>query len=275
MTSRGLSKLSEEIRGLLAKIPSTAASLPARRSKELREQLEAVATEFRETLAGLDPTKQPTSYFDPADPRLFGTFAAVALMGQDRMPLDAMETAKFYGAGIYAIYYQGAFPLYAPISNTEHPIYVGKADPAEPYARTPQKQGARLCGRLRDHRKNVAAVGSSIELSDFECRYLVVASGWQVAAEAALIALFHPLWNKETGIIYGFGKHGDDDSTRRNLRSPWDVLHPGRRWAKGGAGDAKTRAQIKAEVTEHFVKHPPVRDLEHVLHALLRHIKTR
>jgi hypothetical protein len=241
----------------------------------LREQLEAVAAEFREALAGLDPTKQPESYFDPADPRLFGTFAAIALMGQDRVPLDSMDKTKFYGSGIYAIYYKGDFPLYAPIRATEHPIYVGKADPAEPYARTAQKQGERLYGRLGDHRKNIAAATASLKMNDFECRYLVVASGWQVAAEAALIALFHPLWNKETGIIYGFGKHGDADATRRNLRSPWDVLHPGRPWAKGGAGDAKTRAQIKAEVEAHFAEHPPIPRLRDVLQALLSHIKTR
>lgn len=44
-----------------------------------------------------------------------------------------MDLSPFKGAGIYAIYYEGDFPPYAPISRkteTEIPIYVGKAVPA-------------------------------------------------------------------------------------------------------------------------------------------------
>ena len=53
----------------------------------------------------------------------------------------------------------------------------------------------------------------------------------QNGAENYLIDLFKPIWNSEIGICYGFGKHGDDPGTRKNLRSPWDSLHPGRDWA--------------------------------------------
>lgn len=32
-------------------------------------------------------------------------------------------------------------------------------------------------------------------------------------------------------VCYGFGKHGDSAGTRKNERSPWDTIHPGRPWA--------------------------------------------
>ena len=35
----------------------------------------------------------------------------------------------FYGSGIYALYYYGSLPFYAPISKSSTPIYVGKANP--------------------------------------------------------------------------------------------------------------------------------------------------
>src|SRR5690606_35953887 len=113
-------------------------------------------------------------FFDPADPRLFGTFAAVALIGQDRVPLVDIANTKFYGSGIYAIYYNGDMSLYSPISRTETPIYVGKADPGSGSAKSPKEQGTTLAGRLDEHRKNVNRA-ENLSISDFECRHLVVA----------------------------------------------------------------------------------------------------
>ena len=49
-----------------------------------------------------------------------------------------------------------------------------------------------------------------------------------------LIDRFKPIWNNETKVCFGFGKHGDNAATRRNTVSPWDTLHPGRPWATGG-----------------------------------------
>jgi len=264
--------LSEEFRALLTRLNEIPEDLSSRALDKLREELESVAQDLRVQLAGLDRVRMPGAFFDPADPRLFGTFAAVALIGQDRVPLSSLASAKFYGSGIYAIYYAGDIPLYMPISGTETPIYVGKADPKTGDARTPRDQGTSLSGRLDEHRKNIERA-ENLEISDFHCRHLVVASGWQAAAESALIALFRPLWNKETRILRGFGKHGDSGETRRNKRSPWDVLHPGRGWAQTGqVEDAKTPAQIETEVWAHFARHPPTPDLQHVLHSLIAQI---
>lgn len=273
MTTGDIRSLAQELRALLARIDEVPDDLSPRAAKKLRDELEAVAQDLRARLTNFDPIKMPGAYFDPADPRLFGTFAAVALIGQDRVPLSNVAGATFYGSGVYALYYRGQTPLYMPLSGTETPIYVGKADPSSGAAKTPKDQGITLARRLDEHRKNIARA-VNLDIGDFECRHLVVASGWQAAAESALISLFRPLWNKETRILLGFGKHGDSGDTRRNKRSPWDVLHPGREWAQTGrVEDAKTPAQIESEVWVHFARHPPIPDLQHVLHDLIAQIK--
>jgi hypothetical protein len=274
VTPKDCLSLAEEFRAVLAKLPERPEDLAGNRGKKVRAELEEIAAEMRTRLTQLDPTRQPQSFFDPADPRLFGVFAALALVGQDRLPMVSMAESKFYGSGIYAIYYNGDFRTYEPIAKTEHPIYVGKADPAIPNARMPRDQGDRLCERLNEHRKNIERA-ASLRIADFECRYLVVATGWQTAAESALIGLFRPLWNKETGILLGFGKHGDSADTRRNTRSPWDVLHAGRAWAAANTiEDRKSPREIEAEVKAHFVEHAPVRDIEHIVRELTAQIRS-
>ena len=166
----------------------------------------------------------------------------------------------------------GAIRLYAPLSGTETPIYVGQAAPAIKNARTPMEQGDRLCRRLEDHRRNIAAVQPRHRR--FRFPMLVVQSGWETAAEDYLIRLFRPIWNNETDILFGFGKHGDAADTRANKRSPWDTLHPGRTWA----ADARlvgrqVPEQIGDEVKIHFSKYPIFKDLESVLSSFIDELR--
>jgi hypothetical protein len=127
-------------------------------------------------------------------------------------------------------------------------------------AQTVQQQGDGLSARLSEHKKSIGAV-TNIRLADFDCRFLVVKSAWQETAEDYLISMFSPIWNNEMRICYGFGKHGDAAKTRANRRSPWDTLHPGRKWAttSDNVPNVKSVNQIMAEIAEHFVKFPPVR----------------
>jgi hypothetical protein len=237
-------ELADKFKALLDEVPSANSALSKDAARRLRSELGPFVADLQERLAEIDPVRRPVAVFDPANPQLFGTFAAIALVGQDRIPLSAFKDSRLYGSGVYAIYYTGDFELYRPISESEHPIYVGKADPATPNAKAPEFQGQKLSGRLREHLKNIKAASSSLVVDDFECRLLVVASGWQGAAETALIEMFRPIWNQETGVAYGFGKHGDAATTRSNKRSPWDVLHPGRRWAEDTSlEDATTSPQ--------------------------------
>lgn len=264
--------ITHAFREAMKQLPKGPEELANADGKRLRQELDVLMTELNARARLLDPTSHPDSFFDPADPRLFGIFAALALVGLDRQPLMSVKDRKFYGSGVYALYYNGPFPTYQPIARTEHPIYVGKADPELPDARSPRQQGERLSARLNEHRKNIERA-ENLNLADFECRYLVVATGWQTAAESALIGLFKPIWNKEIGILLGFGKHGDSAETRRNKRSPWDVLHTGRRWAASDTlKDSKTPQQIELEVQAHFAKNAPVTDIQHIVKELIKQV---
>ena len=137
--------------------------------------------------------------FEPSNPTIAGRIIGLALLARARKPLS-FATEKFYGSGVYAIYYNGDFPAYSGISGKEQPIYVGKADPANPSAKTVVDQMDRLSRRLNDHRKTIAKASATLKLEDFEFRALVVQSGYESAAENYLIHLFRPIWNNETKI---------------------------------------------------------------------------
>lgn len=208
------------------------------------------------TLAeALDPVRLPGRVFNPSDPALVGPFIGLGLLAQPRMPLAAV--GKFYGSGVYAIYYRGDFPAYAPLSGAEHPIYVGKADPVDPKADSPLGQGPKLSARLAEHARSIGKAGN-LRIEDFECRFLVISSGWQESAETFLIRLYEPVWNTETNICFGLGKHGDAAETRANKRSPWDTMHPGREWAAKSLEDQLPESEILRRLDEHFKAKPPL-----------------
>lgn len=244
-------------------------SLKGRQAKKARAELGAILVDLGRVVTALDPVRLPTTVFDPTNPRLVGKFIGLGLVAQDRISLEKLE--PFHGSGVYALYYNGPFPLYAPLRGREHPIYVGKADPADKEARDPREQGQRLYRRLKDHVRSIGKVekhpSRTLAVSDFDCRFLVIRSGWQVAAEEYLINLFKPLWNSEVGILHGIGKHGDDPKTRANLRSPWDTIHPGRDWAHRdpGMADFMTPREIESNVARYFETQVIFRCVEDIL----------
>lgn len=228
---------------------------------QLARRLAAVAS-------SVDPVRRPTFTFDPADPVIVGRFIAMMLAAQPQSPFGDLE--KFYGSGVYAIYYSGPFPLYKPLSRSQHPIYVGKAVSGDEKASNPIAQGTTLWARLSEHMKSINKASSTLKISDFACRFLVVASGYESAAESYLIRMFRPIWNTEMRLCYGIGKHGDTATTRTNGRSPWDTIHPGRPWAGKTLADQKSPARISTELSDHFRKHKPYRSLDAILkHCLL------
>lgn len=251
-------KLVDAVRSLLDSLPDepiSVANLKSRQVRELRAAIEEALSRLKDLLPELDPIKQPTHVLDPSDPEVIGRLIAETLLVQSRHALSPIP--RFYGSGVYAIYYCGDLGVYQPIAGTDTPLYVGKADPARPNATTPIEQGTRLWLRLRDHRRSIEAA-TDLSVDDSECRYLVVRSAWQGTAETYLISRFRPIWNNEVSICYGFGKHGDDPRTRSNTRSPWDTLHPGRRWATkpGNIPYHLTAHQIEAQIVKHFQDHP-------------------
>lgn len=270
-----LERLAAQLKELSDALASVGASeLPGPQAKRIRKTISEAYKKLEKVIADLDPIKHPGFVFDPSNPIFAGRVAGIAMIAQPRKPLVNVE--RFYGSGVYAIYYNGGFAAYRAIARKEHPIYVGKADPADPSSKTAHEQGDRLANRLKDHRKNIAKATTTLRLEDFEYRALVVQTGWEASAEDYLIHLFKPIWNSEVDICYGFGKHGDDPTTRANLRSPWDTLHPGRDWAHRDPKmkDARPVERIVAEIKAHLAKHPPVGSIDEVLRRFLDEMRT-
>ena len=272
MTSEELDRLVSALKKLSEAISrEEPPRLSTQKARSVRESITKAYETLCRLVDDLDPFKNPGVVFDPANPNVVGRIVGIAMIAQPRKPLAGIHEDKFYGSGVYAIYYNGDFPAYAGVSKCEHPIYVGKADPANPAGKSAKEQGNRLWRRLNDHRKNIAKAEGTLQLDDFECRALVVQTGWQSSAEDYLIHLFKPIWNNQVNICYGFGKHGDDPGTRANLRSPWDTLHPGRDWAHRDPNmkDAKPANQITAEIEKHAVKHPSFGSIDEILRRFL------
>ena len=172
--------------------------------------------------------------YNPLDKIHLGESVANAILQREVEPLPPAE--PFLGAGVYAIYYSGDFPAYQMIAEKnrdgafQQPIYVGKAVPAGArrgglgLGATP---GRALYARLNEHAESIEQA-ENLSVADFNCRYMVVDDIWIPLAESLLIEMFSPLWNRK---IDGFGNHDPGRGRYNQLRSLWDVIHPGRPWA--------------------------------------------
>ncbi|MGD0888775.1 MAG: Eco29kI family restriction endonuclease [Acidobacteriaceae bacterium] len=270
---RGIEDLAAQLKAISETMLEQQPGLSSTRARRVRKTITDASLTLRKLIEELDPIKQPGFVFDPSNPDIAGRIIGITMVAQPRKRLANIE--RFYGSGVYALYYNGNFQPYMGISKREHPIYVGKADPAEPSSKTAFEQGDRLSNRLNEHRKNIAKATTTLRVEDFEYRALVVQTGWQTAAENYLIHLFKPVWNNEMKIAYGLGKHGDDPGTRANLRSPWDTLHPGRDWASRDKKmrDARTSERIVQDIAKHFEKYPPLGTLDEILRKFLEEMR--
>lgn len=152
------------------------------------------------------------------------------------------------GAGIYALYYVGEFPAYAPIAERNRdgrfsaPIYVGKAIPAG--ARRGGGLGVTtgpvLFRRLNEHAQSIDQATNLVR-SDFFCRYLVVDDIWIPLGESLLIERFAPIWNST---LDGFGNHDPGSGRYGGQKPPWDVIHPGRAWAEKLQPNKRSESEI-------------------------------
>lgn len=198
-------------------------------------------------------TQEP---FNPLNKKNLGFSVAEAMLQKAVEPLPPL--ASFLGAGIYAIYYTGKFPVYKPIVDKnkndkfECPIYVGKAVPKG--ARKggfglDAPAGTVLYRRLCEHAETIKQT-ENLSIDDFRCRYLTVDDIWIPLGESLLIEMFSPLWNK---MLDGFGNHDPGGGRYNQQISPWDILHPGRGWAtrlKVG----RSKNEIIELIAAHFQK---------------------
>ena len=148
----------------------------------------------------------------------------------DKCPLGSIEDLQVRGPGIYALFYTGSLEAYEPISDGESPIYVGKAVP--PGSRKGgmdiDAKNPALRARLNSHLRSVQHA-DNLEAGDFLFRSMAVVPVWITLAERFLIDNYEPVWNV---CLEGFGKHDSGQARSAGKRSWWDVLHPGRPWAR-------------------------------------------
>lgn len=203
-------------------------------------------------------TDEPKPY-NPLDLSAIAHNIEATLLQQDPHPLPPIRA--FNGAGIYAIYYTGRFPLYKPIASKrcEVPIYVGRALPLgarQGKVGVGEPAGPVLFGRIREHSRSIEAA-KNLDVADFRCRYLVVEDLFVALGERLTIQHFRPLWNQ---VIDGFGNHDPGAGRRRGKRSDWDVLHPGRLWANRLAAGRPKKAiesAVRAHLSQIGAKPPP------------------
>lgn len=193
--------------------------------------------------------------YSPLRRRELAEMVANKLLSSSCVRLSDVVLSRFAGAGVYALYYQGDFPLYRPIAHLglcKVPIYIGKAEvegrrtgkvSIEPDVYT----GDSLYRRLREHYRSIHEA-DNLDVMDFYCRFLVLEDIWIPLAEALLIQRFQPLWN---GIVPGFGIHDPGGGRKRQRRSDWDMLHPGRRLAMG-LPEGTPPEQIAKRVRQHL-----------------------
>lgn len=167
-------------------------------------------------------------------------------------PMESLPPdVRFSGGGVYALYYNGDFPLYQKIysKNKDLPIYVGKAVlPGWRQGRdTVKENDPDLFRRLGEHSRSINAI-NNLELSHFMCRFVVLKS--QEAdlistVEAAMTRRYNPLWNSH---IDGFGNHDPGKGRYEQAKSEWDVLHPGRVWAERLNGIAPDGNKVEEKI---------------------------
>lgn len=171
----------------------------------------------------------------------------------ESLPLEE----KFSGGGVYALYYNGTFPLYQKIysQNKDLPIYVGKAVlPGWRQGRdTVKENDPALFRRLNEHSRSINAV-NNLEISHFSCRFVVLKS--QEAdlistVEAAMTRRYNPLWNSH---IDGFGNHDPGKGRYEQAKSEWDVLHPGRAWAERLNGTPPDSNKVEEKIGIYHVR---------------------
>ena len=246
----GVSQALKALRAYAAPDDSAVRELRARPG-DLRELLQDVhATEdyLLKLERAIDAILIPAYVFDLTQPETIGEVIVYKL--EQRAKERLSDIKPFYGSGVYALYYHDGLSAYEAITGTDCPIYVGSAGPETPNASSTKLQGTKLFDRIMEHLKKSVSQSRNLKADEFFCRYLVVQSGLEKAAEDFLIRRYSPAWNKESKVCSGIGKHGD--RARQEL-SDWDVMHGGREWAgsqKSRSG--KTPAIVESNIVAHF-----------------------
>jgi hypothetical protein len=174
-----------------------------------------------------------------------------------REPIFLSAIDGIRGAGIYVIYYVGGFVPYASLQSMNsggtfrQPIYIGKAIPKggrKGGLGADASKGRAMADRLGQHSQSIEEV-SNLNLDDFFVRYLMVDDIWIPLGENMLIEEYKPIWNRA---IDGFGNKDPGRRRATQYKSPWDVLHPGRKFAAKLADSPLTMDFLTERVSDYL-----------------------
>ena len=175
-----------------------------------------------------------TAPYNPLDKVNLAKSIQLELLRTQPVPFSALGEVR--GAGVYVIYYMGDFEPYSEIAAKnaggafDQPIYIGKAIPKggrKGGISADSSTGRALSDRLGQHGSSIEQAGN-LRIDDFAVRYLTVDDIWIPLGENMLIESFKPLWNRA---IDGFGNKDPGRRRSTQYKSPWDILHPGRKFA--------------------------------------------
>lgn len=189
--------------------------------------------------------------YNPLDKFNLARSIEVELLKRPSMNLEDLE--QIAGAGVYVLYYRGTFPAYR--ASRERPIYVGKAIPKggrKGGLTKDSSKGKALSDRLRQHATSIDEA-INLNLRDFQLKYLVVEDIWIPLGENMLIETFKPVWNQA---IDGFGNKDPGRRRATQYKSPWDVLHPGRKFADKLANSSLTVSFLEQRIADFFSGRP-------------------
>lgn len=164
----------------------------------------------------------------------------------EESPAHSLSFPKFQGTGVYALYYEGDFPLYVELnaetpSICTNPIYVGKAVPSGwRTARIRSDKSTNLHKRLKEHVNSIVQA-KNLKINDFTCKFILLESDLISPVEAELIRRYQPLWNS---VVDGFGNHNVGKTRYDQAKSEWDILHSGRVWAENMRGESLSYDQL-------------------------------
>ncbi|MFE6303486.1 Eco29kI family restriction endonuclease [Nocardiopsis sp. NPDC057823] len=167
------------------------------------------------------------THFNPLDIELLSRNLRAEMDDRPRVPLDSVRS--FPGAGLYALYYTGDLEIYERLKNSDVPIYVGKAEAGNSSFGEPLNESKpKLFQRISNHRKSITEA-KNLKASDFAVKHLILDDVWISLGERALLRTYRPvLWNS---FMTGFGSN-PPGGARKNGRSIWDSIHPGRKRAE-------------------------------------------
>jgi hypothetical protein len=200
-----------------------------------------------------------TGPYNPLDKINLARSIEAEILKRDCEALSSTDHVQ--GAGVYAIYYRGDLPHYAPLAEANReacrqPIYVGKAIPKGGrkggMPTTGLTSGTALAARLRKHALTIRST-ATLSIEDFRYRYLVLDDIWIPLGENILIETFRPVWNIA---VDGFGINDPGRGRNAQKRSPWDVLHPGREYAARLTGGSPDVAAVLGRIEDHFAGRP-------------------